>query len=49
VLVTGWPPTQTKEHMDEALVWGHKSVVGCRPPVEVQQMPFKPDPKGATE
>ena len=60
VLVTDGPYTETKEHiggfwileaadLNEALAWGHKAAVACRAPVEVREMLFKPDPKGATE
>jgi hypothetical protein len=60
VVVTDGPYTETKEHtggfwileaadLDEALAWGRKGTVACRAPVEVRQILFKPDPKGATE
>ena len=60
VLVTDGPYTETKEHMggfwileaadlDEALEWARKGAVACRAPVEVRELLFKPDLKGATE
>jgi hypothetical protein len=60
VSVTDGPYTETKEHMggfwileaadlDEALAWARKGAVVCRAPVEVREILFKPDPKGATE
>jgi hypothetical protein len=60
VSVTDGPYTETKEHMggfwileaadlDEALEWARKGAVACRAPVEVRELLFKPDLKGATE
>jgi hypothetical protein len=60
VLVTDGPYTETKEHMggfwifeaadlDEALMWARKGAVACRASVEVREILFNPDPKGATE
>ncbi len=59
VSVTDGPYTETKEHiagllileaadLDEALAWARKGVVAGGAPVEVREILFKPDPKGAT-
>ena len=60
VLITDGPYIEAKEHiggfwvleaadMDEALAWGRKAALACRAPVEVREILFNPDPKGATK
>jgi hypothetical protein len=57
VLITDGPYLETKEHvggftileaadMDEALEWARKSVIACRTPVEVREIPYSNLPKG---
>jgi len=57
VLVTDGPYLEAKEHvggftileaadMDEALEWARKSVLACRMPVEVREIPFSNLPNG---
>src|SRR6266849_3277800 len=51
VLITDGPYLETKEHiggfwileaadMDEALAWARKSVIACRTPVELREIPY---------
>ena len=51
VLITDGPYLEAKEHvggfsiieaadMDEALAWGRKSVIACRMPLEVREIPY---------
>jgi hypothetical protein len=60
LIVTDGPFTETKEHMggfwileaadmDEALAWARKGAIACRTAIEVRELLFFPDPKGATE
>ncbi len=57
VLITDGPYLEAKEHvggfsiiqaadMDEALVWARKSVIACRTPVEVREIPYSNLPNG---
>jgi hypothetical protein len=57
VLVTDGPFLEAKEHvggfsileaadMDEVLAWARKSVVACRMPVEVREIPYSNLPNG---
>jgi hypothetical protein len=57
VLVTDGPYLEAKEHvggftileaadMDEALAWARKSVIACRMPVEVREIPYSNLPAG---
>ena len=57
VLITDGPYLEAKEHvggfsileaadMDEALAWGRKSVIACRTPVEVREIPYSNLPSG---
>lgn len=57
VLVTDGPFLEAKEHvggfaileaadMDEVLAWARKSVIACRMPVEVREIPFSNLPNG---
>ena len=60
VVVTDGPYIETKEHLgglmileaadlDEALAWARKGLVAGGASVEVREILFFPDPKGATE
>ena len=51
VLITDGPYLEAKEHvggftiieaadMDEALAWGRKSVIACRMPLEIREIPY---------
>jgi hypothetical protein len=57
VLITDGPYLEAKEHvgglsiieaadMDEALAWGRKSVIACRMPLEVREIPYSNLPNG---
>jgi hypothetical protein len=57
VLITDGPYLEAKEHvggftileaadMDEALAWARKSVIACRTPVEVREIPYSNLPNG---
>lgn len=57
VLITDGPYLEAKEHvggftilqaadMDEALAWARKSVIACRTPVEVREIPYSSLPNG---
>jgi hypothetical protein len=57
VLVTDGPFLEAKEHvggftileaadMDEALEWARRSVIACRMPVEVREIPYSNIPNG---
>ena len=57
VLITDGPYLEAKEHvggfsiieaadMDEALAWGRKSVIACRMPIEVREIPYSNLPNG---
>ena len=57
VLITDGPFLEAKEHvggflilefpdMEEALAWGRKSVIACRTPVEVREIPYSNLPSG---
>ena len=57
VLITDGPYLEAKEYvggftileaadMDEALAWARKSVIACRTPVEVREIPYSNLPKG---
>ena len=57
VLITDGPFLEAKEHvggftiieaadMDEALAWARKSVIACRTPVEVREIPYSNLPNG---
>jgi len=57
VLITDGPYLEAKEHvggfmileaadMDEALAWARKSVIACRTPVEVREIPYSNLPHG---
>ena len=57
VLITDGPFLEAKEHvggltiieaanMDEALAWGRKSVIACRMPLEVREIPYSNLPSG---
>lgn len=57
VLITDGPFLEAKEHvggftiieaadMDEALAWARKSVIACRMPVEVREIPYSNLPHG---
>jgi len=57
VLVTDGPFLEAKEHvggftileaadMNEALAWARKSVIACRTPIEVREIPYSNLPKG---
>jgi hypothetical protein len=57
VLITDGPYLEAKEHvgglsiieaadMDEALAWGRKSVIACRMPLEVREIPYSNLPSG---
>ena len=57
MLVTDGPYSEAKEHvgglsiieaadMDEALAWGRKSVIACRMPIEVREIPYSNLPRG---
>jgi hypothetical protein len=57
VLVTDGPFLEAKEHvggftileaanMDEALEWARRSVIACRMPVEVREIPYSNLPNG---
>jgi len=57
VLVTDGPYLEAKEHvggfsilqcadMDEALAWARKSVIACRMPIEVREIPYSNLPNG---
>jgi hypothetical protein len=57
VLITDGPYLEAKEHvggftiieaadMDEALAWARKSVIACRMPVEVREIPYSNLPHG---
>ena len=57
VLITDGPYLEAKEHvggfsiieaanMDEALAWGRKSVIACRMPLEVREIPYSNLPHG---
>ena len=57
VLITDGPYLEAKEHvggfwileaadMDEALAWARKSVIACRVPVEVREIPYSNLPTG---
>lgn len=57
VLITDGPYLEAKEHvggftileaadMDEALEWARKSVIACRMPVEVREIPYSNLPHG---
>ncbi|HEX2835322.1 MAG TPA: YciI family protein [Thermoanaerobaculia bacterium] len=57
VLVTDGPYLEAKEHvggfsileaadMDEVLMWARKSVIACRMPVEVREIPYSNLPNG---
>jgi hypothetical protein len=57
VLVTDGPYLEAKEHvggfsileaadMDEVLAWARKSVIACRMPVEVREIPYSNLPNG---
>src|SRR6188474_2016430 len=57
VLITDGPFLEAKEHvggltiieaanMDEALAWGRKSVIGCRMPLEIREIPYSNLPSG---
>ena len=59
VVITDGPYLETKEHiggfwileaadMDEALAWARKGATACRTAIEVRELLFYPDPKGAT-
>jgi hypothetical protein len=60
LLVTDGPYLETKEHVgglwilecadvDEVIAWARKGAKVCRFPVEVREIFFVPDPKGATK
>jgi hypothetical protein len=57
VLITDGPYSEAKEHvggltiievasMDEALAWGRKSVIACRMPLEIREIPYSNLPSG---
>jgi hypothetical protein len=57
VLITDGPYLEAKEHvggftileaadMDEALMWARKTVIACRMPVEVREIPYGNLPNG---
>ena len=57
VLITDGQYLEAKEHvgglsiieaadMDEALAWGRKSVIACRMPLEVREIPYSNLPNG---
>ena len=57
VLVTDGPYLEAKEYvgglsiieaanMDEALAWGRKSVIACRMPLEIREIPYSNLPHG---
>ena len=57
VLITDGPYLEAKEHvgglsiieaadMDEALAWARKSVIACRMPLEVREIPYSNLPSG---
>ena len=57
VLITDGPYLEAKEHvgglsiieaadMDEALAWGRKSVIACRMPLEIREIPYSNLPSG---
>ena len=57
VLITDGPYLEAKEHvgglsiieaadMDEALAWGRKSVIACRMPLEIREIPYSNLPNG---
>lgn len=57
VLITDGPYLEAKEHvggfmileaadMDEALGWARRSVIACRTPVEVREIPYSNLPSG---
>jgi hypothetical protein len=57
VLITDGPYLEAKEHvggftileaadMDEALAWARKTVIACRMPVEVREIPYGNLPNG---
>lgn len=58
VLITDGPYSEAKEHvggitiieaasMDEALAWGRKSVIACRMPLEIREIPYSNLPSGS--
>lgn len=57
VLITDGPYSEAKEQiggltiieaasMDEALAWGRKSVIACRMPLEIREIPYSNLPAG---
>ena|SRR6188474_2312326 len=57
VLITDGPYSEAKEqvggltiieaaNMDEALAWGRKSVIACRMPLEIREIPYSNLPSG---
>ena len=57
VLITDGPFLEAKEHvggltiieaanMEEALAWGRKSVIACKMPLEVREIPYSNLPSG---